>query len=58
MNELAERWEELPIDKPLVVHCKSGAQQNVYWDSKKTRFSQNLINLKGGILAAELHIFE
>ncbi len=52
MSQLLERLNEIPRDRPVVVHCRSGARSCAVVDSLTTRYGfTNLINLKGGISA-------
>ncbi|MBP9840839.1 MAG: rhodanese-like domain-containing protein [Simkaniaceae bacterium] len=50
LGQLELRYTELPLDRPIVVICRSGARS-----SKATSFLQskgiNALNLTGGIIA-------
>lgn len=50
LGQLEQRYSELPLDKPLVVMCRSGGRSG-----KATLFLKskgiNAINLAGGIIA-------
>lgn len=45
---LTEHLDELPRDKPLVVHCQSGARSAIAASLLKSRGFDNVINLSGG----------
>jgi rhodanese-related sulfurtransferase len=50
LGELEERYKELPVDKPIVVMCRSGNRSRsatLFLRSKGI----NALNLKGGILS-------
>lgn len=49
MSELAERWEELPADREVVVHCRSGARSARVTEFLRER-GIDAVNLGGGIL--------
>lgn len=52
MGQLIDRIAEIPKDRPVVVHCRSGARSCAVIDALSSRYGfSNLINLKGGILA-------
>lgn len=51
LGELAERHNELPRDRPLVVHCRSGARSSRAVHFLKGRGFEDVHNLEGGILA-------
>ena len=52
MGTLLERLDEIPIDKKVVVHCKSGGRSgNVVRYLTAEKGYQNLYNLQGGMLA-------
>ena len=48
---LAEHAGELPSDKPVVVHCKSGARSAIAASVLQARGVTNVMNLVGGIAA-------
>lgn len=51
MGEITDRLDEVPKDKPVVVHCRSGARSaSVIELLSQMHGYDNLINLKGGIL--------
>jgi hydroxyacylglutathione hydrolase len=45
---LAERLDELPREKPLVVHCQSGARSAIAASLLRARGFDNVVNLTGG----------
>lgn len=57
MSQLMYRLEEVPRDKPVIVHCRSGARSKAVIDALTTRYGYtNLINLKGGIMAWQAEV--
>jgi sulfur-carrier protein adenylyltransferase/sulfurtransferase len=51
LNILANNLDLISKEKPVVVHCKSGARSVKAIELLKSHGFTNLINLKGGILA-------
>ena len=51
-TRLAERLNEVPRDKPLLVHCRSGVR-SAYACGLLERSGFSVINMKGGMLAWE-----
>jgi len=52
MNEVPDRIEEISKDKPVVIHCRSGARSGrIIEYLEGAQGFENLYNLKGGILA-------
>ena len=52
MGEVLHRTEEIPNDKKVVVHCRSGKRSAAVIDSlERAHGYNNLYNLEGGILA-------
>lgn len=52
MGEITERYTEIPKDKKVIVHCRSGARSgNVIQWLEQTHGYENLYNLEGGIMA-------
>jgi hydroxyacylglutathione hydrolase len=45
---LADRLDEIPRDKPLVVHCQSGARSAIAASLLRSKGFENVINLGGG----------
>jgi rhodanese-related sulfurtransferase len=52
MNEVPEHLDKIAKDKPVVIHCRSGARSGriVQYLEQEHGYT-NLYNLKGGILA-------
>ena len=52
MGDILDRATEIPRDKKVVVHCRSGQRSAAVIDAlEKEHQFENLYNLKGGILA-------
>ena len=52
MNEIPDNIDKISKDKPVVIHCRSGARSGRICDYlEQTHGFTNLYNLKGGILA-------
>lgn len=52
LKQVEERVEEIPFDKKVVVHCRSGVRSAKAIKQLENKYGfQNLYNLKGGILA-------
>ena len=51
LPELAQRFGELPKDREIIVHCKSGMRSAKAIQFLRERGYRNLRNLTGGILA-------
>lgn len=52
MGTVMEHLDEIPKDKKVVVHCRSGARSGTVIQALEQREGYtNLYNLKGGILA-------
>jgi rhodanese-related sulfurtransferase len=52
MGDIMERVNEVPKDKTVVVHCRSGKRSATVIGALEQNFGYtNLINLKGGIMA-------
>ena len=57
LGSVIERRGEIPTDKPVVIHCRSGARSATAIRELENRFGYtNLSNLKGGILAWQSEI--
>jgi rhodanese-related sulfurtransferase len=52
MGEIPENIEKIATDKPVIIHCRSGARSGriIHYLESQHGFN-NLYNLKGGILA-------
>ena len=48
VGHLADRLEEVPTDKPLVVHCQGGARSAIAASLLRSKGFDNVINLTGG----------
>lgn len=48
LGELPERLGEIPRDKPVVVHCQSGARAAIAASVLKASGITNVVNLRGG----------
>lgn len=53
LGSLPERLAEIPIDKPIVVHCQSGARSPIAASVLQARGVRNVINMAGGYAAWE-----
>lgn len=52
MGDIMERVNEVPKDKKVVVHCRSGKRSSTVINALEQNFGYtNLVNLKGGIMA-------
>ena len=51
MGEVLDRAGEIPKDKKVVVHCRSGKRSASVIQALEQKGYSNLYNLKGGILA-------
>lgn len=51
LNQVVDRQAEIPKDKKVVVMCKAGGRSQKAIDLLKKEGFDNLVNLKGGILA-------
>lgn len=56
LNQVVDRKKEIPSDRPVVVMCKAGGRSQKAIDILKKEGFNNLINLKGGILAWQKEI--
>jgi adenylyltransferase/sulfurtransferase len=50
-NDVPNRLAEIPRDRQIVVHCRSGARSQRIAEFLKQSGYQNVVNLAGGILA-------
>lgn len=48
LGELAERMGELPLDRPLVVHCQGGGRSAIAASLLESRGAGEIVNLTGG----------
>lgn len=52
MGEVMDQVDRIAKDKPVIVHCRSGARSAAIINVLENQFGfNNLYNLKGGILA-------
>lgn len=52
MGEILGKTELISRDKPVIIHCRSGARSGTIVQALETQHGfNNLYNLKGGILA-------
>lgn len=56
INQVVDRKAEIPNDRSVVVMCKAGGRSKKAIDMLKKEGFDNLINLKGGILAWQKEI--
>ncbi len=56
LNQVVERQSEIPRDREVVVMCKAGGRSQSAIDILENEGFDNLINLKGGILAWQKEI--
>ncbi|MCE7995354.1 MAG: molybdopterin-synthase adenylyltransferase MoeB [Roseivirga sp.] len=56
LGQLKEQLEQIPGDKQVVVHCKSGVRSAQAINLLKQEGYTNLLNLEGGILAWQKEI--
>jgi adenylyltransferase/sulfurtransferase len=57
LGEILNRHNEIDKDKPVVIHCRSGARSATAINLLEKQFNYtNLINLQGGILAYSRNI--
>ncbi len=52
MGEILEQSDRISKEKPVIIHCRSGARSAAIVTALENQFGfTNLYNLKGGILA-------
>jgi hydroxyacylglutathione hydrolase len=51
LGYLIDRLDEVPRDRPLVLHCQSGARSAIAASLLQARGFTNVVNLAGGIVA-------
>ncbi len=52
MGEVMDNIDRISKDKPVIIHCRSGARSGSIINALESQFGfTNLYNLKGGILA-------
>lgn len=56
VGEVMERFSEIPKDKKVIIHCRSGVRSaNVIQWLEQAQGYENLYNLEGGIIAWAKH---
>lgn len=57
MSQLMDHLADIPKDRPVVVHCRSGSRSCAVVDTLSTRYGfTNLMHLQGGILAWQAEV--
>lgn len=51
MGSILQRLDDIPKDKPVVFHCKSGGRSGKVVEKLEQMGYENVYNLEGGILA-------
>lgn len=51
LNELSQRVNEIPKDKPIIVYCRSGKRSDIAGQWLKAQGYTDVKNLTGGMLA-------
>ena len=51
LREVENNWQIIPMDKPVIVHCRSGQRSQQAIRILERKGFDNLLNLQGGILA-------
>ena len=51
MGDVMDNVDRIAKDKPVIVHCRSGARSGAIVNALETNGFTNVFNLKGGILA-------
>jgi len=51
LSEFEQRWQEVPRDKPVYIHCRSGRRSRTALEHLKKQGYTNGYNVTGGILA-------
>lgn len=51
LSELETRFAEIPKDKPVYLHCRSGKRSRTALEFLKTKGYSNCFNVAGGILS-------
>jgi rhodanese-related sulfurtransferase len=51
MGEVMQRLDEIPKDRQVVMHCRSGKRSASVINALEQKGYSNLYNLRGGILA-------
>jgi len=53
LGDLAERVDEIPADRPVIVHCQSGARSAIAASVLRARGVKDVVNLGGGFAGWE-----
>ena len=53
LNHLAERIEEVPVNRPVLVHCAGGYRSSIAAGILQANGRNNLTELNGGLAAWE-----
>lgn len=51
MGEVLDRLAEIPKDKPVYIHCRSGSRSGAICNALINNGYTNVFNVKGGIMA-------
>ena len=51
MGDVMDNVDRIAKDKPVIVHCRSGARSGAIVNALEVNGFTNVFNLKGGILA-------
>ncbi len=51
MGEVLDRLTEIPKDKPVYIHCRSGSRSGAICNALMNNGYTNVFNVKGGIMA-------
>lgn len=51
MGDVMDNLEKISKDKPVIIHCRSGARSGAICQALETHGYNNVYNLKGGIIA-------
>jgi len=51
MGEVMDNIDRISKDKPVIIHCRSGARSGAICQALEKEGYNNVYNLKGGILA-------
>jgi sulfur-carrier protein adenylyltransferase/sulfurtransferase len=51
MGEIMERTAEIPTNKPVYIHCRSGSRSAAVCNALMNNGYDNVYNVKGGIMA-------
>jgi adenylyltransferase/sulfurtransferase len=49
LGDVPKRWQEIPVDQEIVIHCKAGIRSAKALLFLQQQGYKNLLNLKGGI---------